>query len=940
MKNVDWMGFGKLPKVGRKALAWPFLIILALSACDRMTDQQHIEKAKTFLNERNFTASTIELKNALEKNPDNLEARRLLGMVSLKMGNGPSAEKEFRRAVELGVSREALLVPLAEALNLQEKYQETVTLEGFEALPPSEQAIFMGYRGNALLGLKKPDEAKSEYESALALDPGTVSAKTGLARLAANKGDFGEAHRLLSEALARAPEDEGVWHSQGQVFLAEGKLSEAEESFSKAIEINPANTLEFVLRAMVRVDQRKFDAAEQDAAVLKKVVPNQFMTHHVAGVLAFAQHRLDVALEELEEAHRAAPGHEPTQFYLGATQFMLGHLAQADQLASQYLTNTPGSVKGIRLLALVKSAEKDFSRAKELLAPLLRERPNDLLALNLMGQIEFGLGRPEKGLVYLEKAVELAPTDTGSLMQLAAGYWGTGDARKGQETLEIATKLDPNSPQADLISALGYIGAKDFDKAEAAIAKLSEKEKMKGSPIPANMRGVIQRHQGNKEAARRSFEEALRIKPGWAPPVLNLAEMDLMEKNYGAARQVLNSALDGGAKNLAVELRLAEIDAIENKYGDMQTRLEAAKNNYPDALEPRLLLARLYLRKGEAERSQAILEEARPKFGSQPQLIAALVETQLVNGQASRGVESARSLVEAVPKYPAAYLMLARTYAEQGDLPSAMATLEKALQLDPKFFLARLDMVKALSANGKDELARNRFRELEKEYPNNPQVMSVKGWLAVRERKLADAIKAYARVLEIAPTSQAVLDLAQAYWSAGQKGVAVKTLEDWITEHRGDIKARYLLSLYYRDQGQSADVIAQLEAILDTSPDYAQGLADLAWELRQKDPKRALELAEKSVRLAPASPLILDTFGMVLLEHREEQRALTVLQQAQKADPRNTAIHYHVADALNQNGRTEEAIAELDDLLSKSGDFSEKPAAQKLLRQLRQTEQP
>src|SRR4030065_1192158 len=88
------------------------LLILALSSplggCDataRLTEQEHIQRAKDFEDKGNLKGSIIELKNAIQKNPDSPQARLLLGQVYLKAGFGAEAEKELTRAEKPGGGR-------------------------------------------------------------------------------------------------------------------------------------------------------------------------------------------------------------------------------------------------------------------------------------------------------------------------------------------------------------------------------------------------------------------------------------------------------------------------------------------------------------------------------------------------------------------------------------------------------------------------------------------------------------------------------------------------------------------------------------------------------------------------------------------------------------------------------------------------------------------
>src|SRR5947207_10416452 len=100
--------------------------ILTIGACDqtkRYTDQEHVQRAKDFQAQGKPDSAVIELKNALQKNPKNAEARLQLGEIYAQLGFGEQAELELKRAKELGVDDEALKLHMGQALLLQGLYK-------------------------------------------------------------------------------------------------------------------------------------------------------------------------------------------------------------------------------------------------------------------------------------------------------------------------------------------------------------------------------------------------------------------------------------------------------------------------------------------------------------------------------------------------------------------------------------------------------------------------------------------------------------------------------------------------------------------------------------------------------------------------------------------------------------------------------------------------
>ena len=84
------------------SLATLLIIVAACGSGD--TTEEHIARANQFIAGSDYDSAVIELKNALQKDNQSGEARWLLGKVYLDSGDILAAEKELKRAQELGWS--------------------------------------------------------------------------------------------------------------------------------------------------------------------------------------------------------------------------------------------------------------------------------------------------------------------------------------------------------------------------------------------------------------------------------------------------------------------------------------------------------------------------------------------------------------------------------------------------------------------------------------------------------------------------------------------------------------------------------------------------------------------------------------------------------------------------------------------------------------------
>ena len=141
-----------------KTLAYARRVILALAmltlvACSGPDDQQMVQTAREYLGEQNVREAALELKGALQKNPDNAEARYLLGQINLDIGDSAAAEKEFRRAREVGWQEDEAQIGLGRALLNGSKFQEVIDeIEIKESYSPAARANLYGLRAAAQAG--------------------------------------------------------------------------------------------------------------------------------------------------------------------------------------------------------------------------------------------------------------------------------------------------------------------------------------------------------------------------------------------------------------------------------------------------------------------------------------------------------------------------------------------------------------------------------------------------------------------------------------------------------------------------------------------------------------------------------------------------------------------------------------------------------------------
>src|SRR5271169_2941766 len=145
------------------------LCVVLLAACGGDSPQAMVKSAKDYLAKGDASAAVIQLRNALQKAPDNAEARYLLGTVLTDRRDPAGAVKELRRALQLGYPTDQVLPTLARALVNDGDAKELIAEFGNTTLgSPDAQAALKTTLGDALLSLRNPADAEAAFNAVLA----------------------------------------------------------------------------------------------------------------------------------------------------------------------------------------------------------------------------------------------------------------------------------------------------------------------------------------------------------------------------------------------------------------------------------------------------------------------------------------------------------------------------------------------------------------------------------------------------------------------------------------------------------------------------------------------------------------------------------------------------------------------------------------------------
>jgi putative PEP-CTERM system TPR-repeat lipoprotein len=237
-----------------------------------------IAKAQGYRQKGDLPAAIIELRNALQVNPENGEARYLLGTAYLESGEAAFATVELNKALDSGYDGKLVLPELAKSLIAQEKFKEALDATDPATVPNAQGSPeILNVRAYAQMLMRQPAAAKASLDLAMVLRPDFADGMVSQARLAVLEGDPDRAAALVASAVAVAPENVDALLFRGALQRQAGQISQARDSYRKAVQVNPRSTAARLDLASLEIESKHYEDAATELEAVREIAPRNVM---------------------------------------------------------------------------------------------------------------------------------------------------------------------------------------------------------------------------------------------------------------------------------------------------------------------------------------------------------------------------------------------------------------------------------------------------------------------------------------------------------------------------------------------------------------------------------------------------------------------------------------------------------------------------------------
>ncbi|HEV2348959.1 MAG TPA: tetratricopeptide repeat protein [Terriglobia bacterium] len=205
---------------------------------DPSIPQIYYQLAQVDFSEKSYFDAARNLETFLRLNPDNAEARALLGRTYLNLNQNDAAIVQFRRALALNPVLPLLHYHLGSAYESEGNLK--AALKEFRQEVDYNPHFYDSYwrAGNIELGQGNPDAASELFQAGIRVKPLGYQAHYGLGRVLLAQRQLPSAQAELKKVLASNPHFDDAHCVLAQVYQQMGKPQDARVEFDGCAQLN------------------------------------------------------------------------------------------------------------------------------------------------------------------------------------------------------------------------------------------------------------------------------------------------------------------------------------------------------------------------------------------------------------------------------------------------------------------------------------------------------------------------------------------------------------------------------------------------------------------------------------------------------------------------------------------------------------------------------
>lgn len=639
-----------------------------------------------YTNQNNYTQAAAAFEHALKLKPNSTSTHNNFGNLYIAQRKPDLAEKEFKTVLKTAPADRDANYNLG--LLLLAKGSPLASIPYFQRVHPQNlETRFNLVR--AYLAAGKITEASQLAHQLSISHKQDVQVHFTLGLLLASAKQYKPAQRELEQANALQPETFEILHNLGQAYLRGHDYANAELTLNRALKLKPDSPETLYLLAQVYSDQsRPVDALELLVRA-RKLAPDNPDVIFLMARISMTQNYFEDAIPLLESGIKIAPQRADLHAALGESYFMSGKAEKAIDEFKTMIAIEP-SARSYTFMGLSYRHLGRFDEALKYFQEGLKLNPHDASCLYNIGFIEERQGNYARADELFQQALRSNPDFSDALLELANLRMKDKKYAEAADLLRRYVKVSRDAATGYYKLAMVERSLHQTAAAERDLNVFQTLSKNSATgPLPyqhlfdyLNNRSQLS-PQARTQLDVEELNEQIKKHPGQTQDLYLLAETHLKLGDVEKAKETLAQLDQISANDYRTQTGIGVLLARYRLYDDAIQHFQAALRANPDSDDVKFDLANAYFRRGKYQDALAAAQTISASGQQDDSVLALMGDIYSHLGNSDKAAGIFRSAIQRNPDNDQYYLSLTLAQLRGNDLAGAEQTLQKGLARIP-----------------------------------------------------------------------------------------------------------------------------------------------------------------------------------------------------------------------------------------------------------------
>jgi tetratricopeptide (TPR) repeat protein len=727
-----------------------------------------------------------------------------------------------------------------------------VLVQGCTRNPNVRKAKYLA-SGKKYAAQGKEKEAIIQFANAVKIDSHYAAAHFELAKAYLKTGSGLAGFTELRRTVNLDPRNVEARLDLGQILFAAHQYPKSIEQAKAILAIDPKNADAYSLLSANDMAAGDREEALKDVQQALTLDPNRASFHAQLGVIEASDPTTAGAGEaQLQKAVSLDPKNTAAHLVLARMLEKKGDTAGATEEAEAATKADPKNIRGWLMLAGIYYRHGDKQKAEETLMQATDNLHDTDQGAELLRVFYQQTGQLDHAASVYEGLINKYPKSLPIKMAYARVLLAQGNYTKVQDLTAQLDKSNGDDPDVEALNAMMLLRAGKTDQAYAQLQK-----DVKSYPDNAALKywlGQADRAKGDISGAEKSFRDVVRLSPGNVDAQKALAGIAVQNQDFSLLGEMAQNLLSKHPEDPDgyVWRGLTEIHA--NQTEEANADFEMALKENPKDETALVELGGLRFKEKRFPEGTQFLQQALDGNPNSVGALRLLVGYDLYQHQPAKAAALVQQQISKSPRNSELYDQLANLQLATGDMPGALATSQKAMDLNQGDGAAVMAYTRATVALGNVAPAVAKWQAWSSAHPNDPRAPVILGTLSEAQGNGSAAMGYYKKALAIQPDRpdaannlaylmlqngqdlDVALSLAQtarrgmphspntadtlawAYYKKGIYGSARDLLEDAEKTTPNDASIEYHLGMVDSKLGNKADAVTHLKKALNLAP--------------------------------------------------------------------------------------------------------------------------